>query len=186
MKKWANQHRQSRNGYPSGTGLLDNEQKAHICILAREAADVRCDPGHFDEKELREWRREEQFKAVGKESLTDCVQADYLKLVAHFENLKGETGRALNAHLRAAVQDKEIALKKLHKECALRGLDISYPGKICLNKFKRTVDEATPRQLWCLVFDVRTSNKPIVSTARPARTTGAVRTSTPQLLNCPF
>jgi hypothetical protein len=182
MKKFSNQYRRSRNEYPSGGGLLDNEQKAHICILAREGASRTG----IDPEELQAWRREEQFKAIGKESLTDCVQADYLKLVAHFENLKGETGRALNAHLRSAVQDKEIALKKLHKECALRGLDISYPGKICLNKFKRTVDEATPRQLWCLVFDVRTSNKPIVSTARPARTTGAVRTSTPQHLNCPF
>jgi hypothetical protein len=158
MKKWSNQYRRSRNSYPRSGGLLSNEQKASICIVAREAAEKLFAIG-IHEGALREWRREQQRLAVGKDSLRDCVQSDYLKLLGHFQNLAGHAGRAVKTNMRDAVQGKKIALHKLETECERRGLDLSYPGKICRNKFKRALDEANARQLWCLVFDIRTSGK---------------------------
>jgi hypothetical protein len=154
-RKFSNQYRRSRNSYPSRGGILSNRQKANICILSREAFEKQ--KHSWISIELSEWRRHQQFLAVGKDSLRDCVQGDYLKLVAHFQNLKGEPGRALKTHMRDAVQEKRIALRKLETECGLRGLDTGYPAKICRNKFKCGLDDATPRQLWCLFFDVRTS-----------------------------
>ena len=88
MRKWTNQHKRSRNSYPPAPGgLLDNTQKARICILAREAFDVVRTAQHFES-----WRQHEQFLAVNgadrerdqtsRLSLTDCTQGDYLSLVA--------------------------------------------------------------------------------------------------------
>jgi hypothetical protein len=154
-KKFANQYRRSRNSYPGRAGgTLSHEQKAAICILAREAAD-RIGLVFHGAADLREWRCEQQFLAVGKESLTDCVQADYLKLKAWFLNLKGESGRAVKTHLRDAVQEKTIALHKLKESCADRGLKLSYAETICRSQFKCDLDQANAKQLWNLNFTVR-------------------------------
>lgn len=168
---------------------MSNQQKAAICILAREAHEkLTADCADNTDSDFRTsekfsvhsrvsraisfsaWRREQQLAAVAKESLRDCVQGDYLKLVAHFQDLKGETGRAVKTHMRDAVQEKAIALRKLETECALRGLDLSYPARICKSKFKCALDEATPRQLWCLVFDIRTSSHGVLPTKHTKKT----------------
>jgi hypothetical protein len=152
--KFTNQFRKSRNRYPGAAGgLLDNMQKARICILAREAFNALN--SQLSTLNFRDWRQEEQFKAVGKLSLCDCSQRDYLSLVAHFQALAGDTDRAFNTHLRDSLQEKEIARYKLGQACEERGLDISYPSKICRSKYKCALDEANATQLWNLVFDVK-------------------------------
>lgn len=159
--KWTNQYRKSRNHYPPRGGLLDNGQKARICILAREAFDRLHCTGSFEE-----WRHEQQFLAIGKDSLLDATQADYLKIRARFEELTGESGRAVKTHLADAMTDREIAMGKLKAECTARGLALEYPGAICLRQYKCDLDHASPNQLWQLVFTVRNRRKRI----RDART----------------
>jgi hypothetical protein len=158
--KFANQYRKSRNHYPPRGGLLDNGQKARIAILAKEAFDRQGCTGSIED-----WRHEQQFLAVGKESLRDCVQDDYLKLKAHFEDLTGESGRAVKTHMADAVSDRELVMRKLEAECAARALDISYPATICAKQYKCDLDHASPNQLWQLVFTVRNRRKRIKTEA---------------------
>jgi hypothetical protein len=169
--KWANQFRKSRNAFPSIGGPLERNDKARICILAREAFDKAETTQDFET-----WRRHEQFLAVtganplidrtSRLSLRDCTQRDMLKLTAHFQNLIGEPGRAVKSLLRIATQDHELAMRKLEAECTARSIDISYPAKICAKQFKCALDDASPKQLWCLVFTVRNRRKKI-KTADP-------------------
>ena len=175
--KWTNQRKRSRNAYPSVGGPLERNDKARICILAREAFDKADTDLDFET-----WRRHEQFLAVtganplldrtSRLSLRDCTKRDLLKLVAHFQNLAGEPGRAVNTHLRAVVQDNALAMRKLEMECAARGIKISYPAKICAKQYKCALEEASPNQLWRLVFTVRNRRKltqhGIYETASPA------------------
>jgi hypothetical protein len=157
-RKFSNQNRASRNPYPTqGSAPLSNEQKAALCIRAKDAflhvhgRDPRA------AVELTEWRRAEQFAATGKDSLTLCTQADYLSLLAHFANLGGQSGVAMNAHLRDATSDRRIALHKLKTELAARGLTLAWVATIARNKFKQAVEDCTAKQLWNLVFDIRNS-----------------------------
>ena len=153
--KATNQFRKRENAYPSRlTGPLSNEQKARICILAREAADV-MGVKIVSAAHLREWRMEQQFKAVGKQSLTECLQDDYLPLTAHFLNLAGKSVSAMNAHLKHGTEDKRIAFFKLQEICEERGISMAYAGAICRNAHKCTLNDATARQLWQLVFTVK-------------------------------
>ena len=111
------------------------------------------------EQLFREWRHEQQLKACGKSSLRDCVQSDYLPLRAHFENLIGESDRALETHLRASSEPARIAMMKLRAACSEAGLDLAYPAKICRTQYKCDLDEANAKQLWRLVFTVRNRKK---------------------------
>lgn len=164
--KFTNQSRRTRNSYPgAGSSLLSNEQKASICIAAREAFENQKTKNSeglpvsgfpaFESISFRDWRCAEQFKITGKESLTDCTQADYLPLLGHFQNLAGESGRAVKTYLRQDLQDKRVAMFKLREECGARGLELSYAAAICRRQYKCELDQANPRQLWNLVFTVR-------------------------------
>jgi hypothetical protein len=154
--KWSNQHKRSRNHYGSAGGPLDNTQKARICILARQAHDKLDTYVPFED-----WRQMEQFNAVGKDSLCDCIQSDYLRLVGHFQHLAGDGRRASRTAAADAFTDRRIAFHKLEAECAARGLELSYPGSICRKQFKCGLDEANSKQLWNLVFTVRNRRKAV-------------------------
>lgn len=165
--KWANGRKRSRNSYPGSgrAGLLDNNDKAQICIEARKAWDSVKEQGSHGAG-FREWRRREQFKAVGIESLRHCSKRHLLKLIAHFQDLAGEPGRAVNTHMRDEVKDSAIAMRKLEAECAARGIQISYPAKICAKQYKCALEDASPNQLWRLVFTVRNRRVKVASPPR--------------------
>lgn len=168
--KWGNGKQKTRRPYPQagGTRGLSNDQKAKLCALARRAFDVVHSRSPIDTREMEAWRREEQAKAVSKQSLTTCTQGDYLPLLGHFAHLAGEDGIAYNAHIEDSTADRRIALHKLDAECKARGLTLAYPAAICRNKFKCQLEEANPKQLWKLVFDVRTSKHKPIAKAKPA------------------
>lgn len=169
--KWTNGRKRSRNAYPSVGGPLERNDKARICIRAREAWDKINGTSGSASLRFEDWRRHEQFIAVtganplldrtSRISLRDCSQRDLLKLVAHFDDLAGEPGKAVDAHMRDEVKDSAIALRKLHAECAARGLDISYAAKICLKQYKCALEDASPNQLWRLVFTIRNRKKKV-------------------------
>jgi hypothetical protein len=157
--KFANQHRQSRNFYGGPGSPLSNEQKARICIIAKEAflkASQNCTFRNF-----KEWRRQEQLEAIGKESLRECVQSDYLALLAHFQNLAGESGRAVKNIIRAAAEERAVARNKLDESLGERGLRLEYAEAICKRQFKCDLDGASAKQLWTLNFTVRNRRKPV-------------------------
>lgn len=148
--KAANQHRRTSNPIVPRGGPLDNGQKARLCMLAAEGYALQ-----FTDQPLADWRREQQHAAVGKASLRDCVQADYRRLVAHFQRLAGEEGEALRSETAAALEPVMLARRKLAAELASRGLQSGYAEAICRRQYKRGLHEASAKQLWCLVFTVR-------------------------------
>jgi hypothetical protein len=187
--KWTNQFKKSRNYYPPRGGLLDNGQKARIAILAKEAFQKTPNAERpTSNLEFEEWRHEQQFLAVGKESLLDCVQGDYLKIVAHFEDLAGESGRAVKTHMADAVTPRAIAMLKLETACEERGIKIEYPAKICRVQYKCALEAASPNQLWQLVFTVRNRRKKL--TADHADNTDLIPASSGKsessAVDCPF
>jgi hypothetical protein len=162
--KWSNQRKQSRNHYPSVGGVLERNDKARICILARQAYDKAETTQNFET-----WRHHEQFIAVtganplldrtSRLSLLDCNQRDVPKLIAHFQDLAGEPGHAVKTYLRESMKDQAVALHKLKEACEERGLELSYPGKICKQQYKCAIEDASPNQIWRLVFTIRNRKK---------------------------
>jgi hypothetical protein len=163
--KYVNQHgerRGERNGYPSraSSALLDKGQKAHLCILAREAFMVvhSREPRHQDE--LTAWRQAEQLAACGLGSLTAADQRHLASLEAHFLNLKGESGRAFQKLMAPELGKQRQALAVLERETLAAGLAFpAYPAAICRTQYKCTLEEASPKQLWRLVFTVKNRRK---------------------------
>jgi len=154
---------------------LNNRQKARICILARIAfrasfSEVGRRPpaapsSHSSDGSairpylFKNWRHEQQRKAVGREHLTDCRNADYLALKAHFQNVAGDVKSAFRNHLRAAGDPRSWALAKLRKECAAAA-DVlpgawNYAAGFLQNKRGLAIEDCPERDLWHAVFLVR-------------------------------
>lgn len=167
--KATNQYRSKQNAYPTRlSGPFSNEQKASICILARTAADSMglsfVSTAHF-----REWRQEQQFKAVGKQSLTECVQDDFLPVKAHFLNLAGKSVPAMNAHLEHQTEPERIAMHKLAEALAVIGKPMAYAAAICRNQNKCELSEANSKQIWRLVFTIKNRGPKKASGKAPVR-----------------
>lgn len=152
-------------GVPRADAPLSREQKARLCLLAREAFDRLEESGLIPEGERFEgWRRAEQARAMGCEefSLTGATQRDFRALRAHFGALKGDMRRAFRDALGAEPEtaDRELVVHKLREACAECGvLWPNYPESICRTQFRRPLAEATPKQLWSLFFTVRNRRK---------------------------
>jgi len=140
---------------------LNNRQKARICILAQQAFHKTAQP-EASPYLFKNWRHREQIKAVGKEHLTDCRNADYLPLKAHFQDLAGDPVAAFRNHLRAAMEPRAWALAKLRKECFLAA-DVflteknawNYASGFLQNKRGLSIEDCSERDLWHAVFLVR-------------------------------
>ena len=147
---------------------LSNMQKREISIAARRAYDVWAEREAFEliNPELSRtacfeaWRHVEQGKACGVQSLRAATQAHYGRLLAHFQALGGNPVAAARTATRDADNDRRIARYKLDQALAERGLAAEYASAICRQQFRRTLAEATAKQLWCLVFTVRNRKKP--------------------------
>lgn len=101
-----------------------------------------------------EWRREQSLKAAGVR-ISTARQSDYTSLRAHFLDLARQYDKAFRALVESPKNKARIAHYHLKKSCAERGLPLNYPASICHRQFKCSLDEATAKQLWCLVFTIR-------------------------------
>ncbi len=139
--------------YPTRNAVpLANVQKAELSILAREAFEQRggeCKLGPADD-----WRRDQVHIATGKHGLTACEQRDYLSIKAHFLALKGDTGRAMNAHLASEAEPRRIAAFKLMEAIKANNLTLGYAEAISRRQFKHTVAECSAKQLWNLTYTI--------------------------------
>jgi hypothetical protein len=128
---------------------LTREQKASLSMLARKAW-RRLGRGENENA----WRHAQAIKAVGRR-ISEGVQRDFLPLRAHFLDLAGHTGAALDTLLAAESEKHRIALFKLGQACSQRGLPLSYPEAICKRQYRCSLAEATAPQIWRLFFTVR-------------------------------
>ena len=150
--------------------LLSNLQKAEIGKLAREAwlawteheAFLAVNDGMSESACFTHWRHWQQGLACGRQSLRACTsEDDFLKLRAHFLALLGRTEQAARVLVRHAAEPRLMARHKLSQALRERGLSDGYAAAICRRQFRCELADASPRQLWCLVYTVR-SRRPAV------------------------
>lgn len=131
---------------------LSHLQKRLLSQLARKAWELA-------EREVgtpEEFRHAEVARACGKLGLRCCSQEDYKRVEAHFLDLCGETGAALNAHLRAETEPRRQAEAVLRRELARVGLAYGYAEAICRAQNRgAAIAEVSERQIWHLVYTVR-------------------------------
>lgn len=146
-----------RTRYPQAPrGPLDHRQKATLCILAREAFlhTFGCPPD--SPATLDAWRHEETRKAIGLASLRHAAQPHYRPLLAHFLNLKGESGRAFDLIRQDQLREIQLAKAKLRQALATAKKPWPYAEAICRHQNRGlTIDELTSEPpIWRLVFTI--------------------------------
>jgi hypothetical protein len=57
--------------------------------------------------------------------------------------------------MRAETEPRRMAMHKLRRDCADRGLSLDYPAAICRRQYRCALEDASPTQLWQLVFTIR-------------------------------
>ena len=132
---------------------LDNSQKRYLSQLARRAW-LKLG-AELDGQAETDFRREHVAKATGKFGLRCCSQDDYGAAKAHFLELLGESGHALNALVHQQGNAQRIAMHKLKEACHYAHVSLEYPAAICRQQFKCNLSAATDKQLWCLTFTVK-------------------------------
>lgn len=140
---------------------LSKGQKSYLSQLARRAwAKTIADADGVGPEESQ-FRHDQVALACGKLGLRCCSQDDYKIVEAHFLNLLGETGRAMNALVRSQDNPRRIARYKLDQALREAQLETGYAEKICRAQFKCGVNEATEKQLWCLMFTVKNRGRKV-------------------------
>lgn len=156
--------------------LLSRIQKAEIGQLATQAWRVWEGREAFLEAngELSQsacfaaWRHWQQGLACGKQSLRECTGEEYQLLRAHFLKLAGLEASAARAQERHISNPVRIARYKLRQALAEASLPIEYAAAVCRRQYRCTLNEASERQLWCLVYTVR-NRKPKTRNSKPER-----------------
>lgn len=156
--------------------LLSRTQKAEIGQLATQAWRVWEGREAFLEANgelstsacFSAWRHWQQGLACGRQSLRECTGEDYQLLRAHFLKLAGLEASARRAEERHISNPQRIARYKLRKALAAAGLPENYAAAICRRQYRCTLDDASERQLWCLVYTVRNRRHSARET-RPAK-----------------
>ena len=120
------------------------------------------------DRRITDFRHAECIKVCGKR-ITEAAQRDFLPLKAHFQDLGGKSGQALNTLLRAESEPQRIAMHKLTQECRSRKLSLSYPEAICRKQYHCNLTQASAKQLWHLVFTIRNRRKTSRQDAKPQR-----------------
>lgn len=154
---------------------LSHIQKRDIAVAARRAYD------RWPEREAFEainsdqsktscfdaWRHVETGKAAGgTQSLCECTQAQYARVLAHFQRLADQESVAQHTEAKDQDNPRRIALWKLDEALRQRGLGRGYAITICRSQYRCALDQASPAKLWRLIYTIRNRHK---STARPAK-----------------
>ena len=141
---------------------LSKVQKRHLSQLARRAYNLgRAKARGMDPlNEIltlaeKDWRHNQVARVCGKDGIRLCGQEDYKAVEAHFLNIQGAPGQALNSHVASASEAQRTAMFILKRECAQNAFDLNYANAICHTQFKRNIYDATERQLWCIVYTIR-------------------------------
>lgn len=154
---------------------LSNLQKRRIGMAAHAAwlacpereALLACNPELSATAVEAAWRHVEQGKACGIQSLRECSQDHYGRILAHFEALAGDTAAAARTLGRDADNERRLARYKLDQALRERGLETGYAAAICRQQYRCPLDQATAGQLWRLLYTVRNRKKPLPAAAKP-------------------
>lgn len=142
---------------PSMNKPLSNLQKATLSQVAKQGY-LRAKEHDLTDLSESEWRAGEAIEAVGVR-ISEASNGHFNKLYSHFLNLAGNSGAAFKAALRDETEEARQAMHKLTKELAAANLDKSYAEAICMSVFKCSLAQATPKQLWKVMFTIRSRAK---------------------------
>jgi hypothetical protein len=144
---------------------LTNVQKRILSQLANRAYNrdlaILRGRGEIILETADDYRRRHVAAASGKHGLRCCSQDDYGAVKAHFQDLLGETGKAMNTLVHSERNGRRIAEFKLVKACEAARLSLAYAANICRAQFKCSLEDATEKQLWCLMFTVKNRSRKV-------------------------
>ncbi len=161
--------RQQAAIHGAAAATLSREQKRKICILAERAWNANGCPMWEPRQDpairlcrtsaLELWRHLEQERLTGRKHLTQCGQADYELLRAHFARLAGDVRETAAAEARISGDDVRRAMAVLRAEMAAARRQIAEPLRyaetIAKAKYKAGLGGLTAKQLWTVIFDLR-------------------------------
>lgn len=132
---------------------LDKGQKARLAILARQAFD-RLGAEDRASQTPDQYRRAQVAVACGKAGLRLCSQIDYRRVEGHFLNLINETGKALNALMRAETEERRQWYWKIIMRTKQYGITKEKADGICrqMTRGKYSLDDADLRTLRNVYF----------------------------------
>jgi hypothetical protein len=132
---------------------LSRAEKAKLAILAAQAHAVMARHGATDEH-VDEFRQRIAIQACGLR-VSEARRRHFNDIKAAFLVILGNTAGALNAAERSGTEEVRIAMHKLRAELHRHGLHEGYAEHICAAKFKRSLADATPKQVWSVFYDVK-------------------------------
>ena len=135
---------------------LSNEQKARLSLLAKRAARLQYLPESGKEHDA--WRQERSL-ALAKVRISEARQRHWNDLHAVWQDLAGEPDKAFNTLMRADGNPRRVAKFKLDQELKARGLADKYAATICFSMFKVSLADASAKQLWKVLFTIRSHKK---------------------------
>lgn len=100
------------------------------------------------------WRHEHVALACGKAGLRCCTQLDYKLVEAHFLELLGETGKAMNALVQAQSEPKRQAEARLIHACKTNGFKLSYAETLCQSIHKVSLGDAPTAVIWKVIYTI--------------------------------
>lgn len=146
---------------PRATGGLSNDQKAKLAILARRGYDAHKKAGLIDDDiSFDDWRGIE-CSAATKGRVTgfrSATNRDYRLIRGHFALLAGEVETAFHDAVNGDPEqaDWEQAWNILARETRAKGHAFpAYPASICEQQYKCPLRDATKKQLWSLIYTIR-------------------------------
>ena len=136
-------------------------QPPEVRLEAERAASAARNDPLVSLPQIREhWRKSWQLKVIGKESMADATNADFLKLKSLWLELAGD----INGALRATAKDMDHALNQARVilERETRAAELAwpeYPEAIVKRQYGKTLAELGPKQLWYAIYTVRNRAK---------------------------
>jgi hypothetical protein len=136
---------------------LGAKEKQALAILAKQAYDVMKRNGATDETP-DEFRQRLSEQACGLR-ISEARRRHFNDIKAAFLMITGRTTAALHAADRSATEGVRQALHQLRTELKRHGLAEGYAEAICRDKFKRSLGEASEKQVWAIYYDVKKNRK---------------------------
>lgn len=137
--------------------MLSKLQIKRLILLAQRAftrsgalARGRGEIWAADASAFTAWRHREVAAACGKAGLRACGQRDYKAVEAHFFQLLGEDGAAMESNLRAQSEPIRQVQHKILGQLRELGRPITYAAAICkrMTRGQRDLETANVRDLW--------------------------------------
>ena len=134
---------------------LSAKQKSVLCQVARRAFDYLVAKGQLAGIRFPDWRHESAERAIGIASLKLAGNQHYNRLLAYWEELAGESGRAMDALVREQTDSKRQAEVVLLRELEQASLPLAYAEAISYGKFRRHICDTDARECWQVVYTVK-------------------------------